>query len=218
MAVIEMNDTTSESRASGARWPTAVVAGAIVSLPLGWLLSYGAALMALLGLFFFALFGLIIGAVMFRVAEPARPISPGKLKIGVAVVLMVCWSLSYLKEVYDFPFDKAERALRKVNNLPTGATRDSFQEDVRRFVRDTLENEYGGSGPVGYARWTLTSSRMEYPVETMNRPIVFRAVQYKWVWAVRIVCSIGLLWFGIHSQVRPLCGLKDPPGAANPPA
>lgn len=201
------------------RWYVAVVAGAIVSLPLGWLLSYGAALMALLGLFFFALFGLLIGAVMYRVAAPARPITSIHIKTGVAVVVLFCWGLAMAKEVHDFPGDKANYALEKVAPLPDGITPDAFRADVRRFVRRTLTEQYGGSGVLGYTRWVLSSSRMEYTVETMTRPIVLRAVQHRWWWAVRVVLSIFLLGFGINSVVGPLVretdALTDPDSSAS---
>ena len=186
------------------RWWAAVVAGAIVSLPLGWLLSYGAALVALLGLFFFALFGLVIGAVMYRVGAPARPVSSGRLIGGIVLVVVVCWGLAMWKEVRDFPGDKAAYALRKVAQLPEGVSAEQFVSNVDRFVRRTLTEEYGGSGFLGYARWVIASSRMEYHVETRKEPIEFKAVQYRGWWIVRVILSIGLLTFGIHAQVAPL--------------
>jgi len=208
-SAVRQTDAGTATAGGRMRWSAAVVAGAIVSLPLGYLLSYGAALMALLGLFFFALFGLLIGAVMYRFAAPARPIPPKHIKIGVAVVLLICWGLAMGKEVYDFPGDKARYALEKVAPLPDGITPEVFKADVERFVRRTLAEQYGGAGVLGYARWVLSSSRMEYAVETMTKPIVLKAVQYRWWWAVRVVLSIVLLAFGIHAPVAPLATETD---------
>jgi len=210
MTFDQSSSAAADRRASAARrWWAAVGAGAIASLPLGWLLSYGAALMALLGLFFFALFGLVIGAVMCRVAAPARPILMSHIKAGVGVVVLICWSLSMAKEVHDFPIDKANYALASVSPLPEGTSPEGFKEDVKRFVRDTLTKECGSSETIGYARWTLTSSRMEYPVATMKKPIVLKSVQYKGWWAARVVLSVVLLSFGIYVQVAPLARVES---------
>ncbi len=208
-----------EADASGSRrWWAAVVTGAVVSLPFGWLLSYGAALVALLGLFFFALFGLVIGAVMYRVAAPAPPVSRGQLIAGVAIVVAVCWGVSMWKEVRDFPGDKAAYTLGEVTQLPEGVTREQFAHDVEQFVRDTLDHQYGGAGLIGYARWVLDSSRMEYPVETRKEPIKLKAIQYKWWWVVRVVLSIALLAFGIHAQVAPLRRASEEHAASDAPS
>lgn len=188
----------------------------MVSLPFAWLLSYGAALMALLGLFFFALFGLVIGAVAYRFGVTVRPIPITHIRAGTAIIVFTCWSLSFAKEVRDFPMDKANAAIVVVRPLPDGMTADEFKVDVARFVKRTLAEEYGGGG-LGYAWWVLSSSRMEYPVETMKHPIVLRPVQYRWWWGIRVVLSIVFLWYGVYSQVSPLSGMIDPAGVANPP-
>ncbi len=199
----------------GARWWWAVFAGALASLPLGWLLSYGAALMALLGLFFFALFGLVIGAVVFRVGQSARPIHPRHIKIGTALVTIVCWGLSMAKEVHDFPQDKARFALKQASPLPDGVTAEAFKRDVIQFVQDQLETGYGGTGFVGYARWVMGSSRMEYPVETMVEPIVLSGVQHRGWWALRVILSVVLLAAAIHAQVASLSSPAVAPVTAN---
>jgi hypothetical protein len=201
---------------SQARWWCAVLAGAIVSLPLAWLLSFGAALVALLGLFFFSLFGLVIGAVMFRIGAAARPLPKGVVRLGTAIVVTLCWGLAMEIEVQQFPTDKAAYAIGIVSPLPDGVDRDAFQNSVAQFVRDTLANDYGSSGFFGYARWILASSRMEYKVETMKYPIVLRPVQYRWWWGIRVVASIAMLWFGMYSMVAPLSGTVDPAGSSNP--
>jgi len=197
----------------GPRWWLAVVAATIASLPFAWLLSYGAALMALLGLFFFALFGIVIGAVAYRFGAPVRPVPLAHIRIGTAILVLVCWGLSLVKEVRDFPTDKANAAIGAARTLPDGMTADEFKADVARFVRATLAERYGG-GVIGYARWVLASSRMEYPIEGMKNPIVLRPVQYRWWWGIRVVLSIVFLWCGVYSQVSPLSGMTDPAGVA----
>jgi len=196
------------------RWWWGVGAGLAASVPLGWLLSYGAALMALLGLFFFALFGLVIGAVIYRVSASCRPLPKSHIAAGTAVVVAFCWGLSYWKEVHDFPMDKAREAAGRVSPLPAGMTREMLLEDVAGFVRSELGKH--GWGGWGYAKWVMSSSEMKYEVATMAKPVVLRPVQYKWWWFARIVLSMVMLWFGVYSQVGPLSGMKDPPGASKP--
>ena len=198
------------------RWWWAVAAGALAAVPLGWLLSYAATLMMLLGLFFFVLFGLVIGAVMYRYGSPARPIPSRRIKLGVALVVLIGWGISYGVEVRDFPIDKANDAIRVVSPLPEGMTREEFKADVERFVRDTLAERYGGSGPIGYARWVLAEKQIEYPVETMLKPIVLTATQGRWLWSTRVTLSIVLLAFGIYSQVSPLRKVSEDSNAEEP--
>ncbi len=189
---------------SNPRWWSAVAVGAVVSLPLGWLLSYGAALPFFLGLFFFTLFGLLIGAVVYRVGISARPVPPTRLKIGAAVVVLVCWGLSMGIEVYQFPTDRGAAALREIAPLPDGMDAESMKTHVAEFVRDTLRREYGNAGFVGYARWIVASSRMEFSVETMTKPVILQPAQYRWWWAVRVLLCIVLLAFGVYTQLTPL--------------
>jgi len=202
-------------RRSSVRWWWAVFAGLVVSVPLGWLLSYGAALVALLGIFFFTLFGLVIGAVMYRFGAPARPIPKSQVSLGAAVVVAFCWCLAMTIEVHEFPTDRANAALRQVSPLPDGVTGVQFKQDVADFVRDTFAQKYGGFGFFGYARWILASSRMEYPVETMTSPIVIKSIQYRWWWIIRVVLTVVMLSFGILAQVLPLARPPDHVAVSN---
>ena len=59
-----------QPHSSTMRWWLAVLAGVAVTLPVAWLLSFAGTLPFFLGVFFFALFGLLIGAVIYRVAAP----------------------------------------------------------------------------------------------------------------------------------------------------
>lgn len=210
MTSLESQTTVGEPHAlthtagSSPRWWAAVAAGAAVSLPLGWLLSYGAALPFFLGLFFFILFGLLIGAVVFRVGLHARPVPSTRLKIGAAVVVIVCWGLSMGIEVYQFPTDQGAAALTKIAPLPDGMNAESMKAHVAEFVRNTLRREYGSAGFVGYARWIIASSRMEFTVETMTKPVILQPSQHRWWWAVRVLLCIVLLTFGVYTQLIPL--------------
>lgn len=198
------------------RWWIAVLSALVLAIPLGWLLSYGAALVALLGLYFFALFGIILGGLMYRIASPVRPIPNTLVIAGVTIVTLFCWGISMGLEVYEFPTDKADQAAQKVPILPDEMDVTDFKNHVATFVRDTLRENHGGSGFIGYARWVISSSRMELEVETIEKPIILQSIQYKSWWAFRVLASIAFMWFAIYAVVHPLKGIDDPAGAANP--
>ncbi len=201
----------------GGRWWLAVGIGVAVSLPLGWLLSYGASLPFMLGLFFFALFGLVIGAVVYRAGLAARPIPSMQIKLGTAVVITVCFGLSLAKEARDYPIDMADHVSRTVQLLPDNMTSDELSADVVTFIQTTLRERYGGNGTIGYVRWALASGRLEYPVATMSDPILLTPAQNRFWWVFRVLASAVLLTFGIYSQTSLLGSPPDtqaPAGAA----
>lgn len=190
---------------SHARWWVAVFVGLLVSLPIAWLLSYGALLPFFIGVFFFALFGIIIGAAMFRVASPGRPYGTTSVFVGTTVVVLSAWSLSMVKESRDFPNDLAKDAVRRVRDIGdrTAAEFKAYVEDsVRRLVRE----QYPPGGTLGYMRWSMMSAVFEKgAIEGV--PFELRRNQSRWAWAVRVVLSIGLLAFGVASQTLLLrCG------------
>ena len=185
-----------------ARWWAAVGAGAIASLPFAWLLSHAALLPFLLGLFFFMLFGLVIGAVMHRVASPGRPHPRLELVIGTTFVVALAWSVSIIVESRDFPRKMAAEAgdtTRYLGGQTIAEYRSAVADDVRWFLRD----RYPPGGTLGYVRWVLTSGELQKgEIAHLNRTL--SRGQRKLLWAVRAVLSAALLAFGIGSQTLPL--------------
>src|SRR3989304_7721151 len=90
---------------SHVRWWAATTVGMVVSLPFAWLLSFAAALPFYLGFFFFLLFGLVIGAVAFRIAAPGRPYGRFAVLAGTTLIVGVCWTTALVKERTGFPAD-----------------------------------------------------------------------------------------------------------------
>lgn len=185
-----------------ARWWAAVGVGTIVSLPFAWLLSHAALLPFFLGLFFFALFGLLIGAVIHRVASPGRPYGRTALVSGTAIVVIVGLTVSIVIESLDFPRKMAAEAgdnTRYLGDLTIGEYRTAVAADVRRFLRE----RYPPGRVPGYVRWVLTSGQLEKgQIVHFNRTLR-RSPRKAW-WAVRVVLSVVLLAFGIGSQTLPL--------------
>ncbi len=190
------------SRSTG-RWWLGVVVGVVIGLPLAWLLSYAATLPFLLGLFFFALFGLVIGAVIHRVASAGRPYGRAILLVGTTFAVLVIWGLALAKEGRDMPLDLAKEASRSRRIDYGGRTVDEFQVHVAGQIRDYLGRQYPPGGTLGYMRWALDSGvigrgEIEGVTRALDQP------QRGFWWAVRVILSVGLLGFGIGSQTLQL--------------
>lgn len=194
------------AKGGGGRWWMAVVVGLAVSAPFVWLLSYGAALPYYLGLFFFVLFGLVIGAVMHRIAAPGRPYGRGALLTGTTIVVLAGWWGTIVFEARGFPSDMAEEASkmarRTINDV--AAFRSTVTQDVRRYLREA----YPPGGTFGYVRWILSSGELpKGDVKEFHR--TFHAPQRRIGWAVRIVLSLALYAFGIGSQTLLLQSARE---------
>ena len=205
-----MNETpnveqaTTGSAAGSARWWMAVVVGMAVAIPLGWLLSFAAALFVFLGLFFFMLFGLLIGAAMFRIGRTARPIAKWRIRIGTAMVVLVGWGVSMAIECHDFPSDIAERTIGEFRVRPDGMTPDDIKRQAAQWVRAHLREHYPPGGAIGYVRWKLSSDRLDVQLQGVALPLDLHFADNKGWWLARVLLSILLFAFAVHSIVRPL--------------
>ena len=186
------------------RWWAGVGVAAAISLPFAWLLSYAASLPFFIGVFFFLLFGLLIGATAYRVAAPGRPYSSVQLVMGTTVLVALVWGISIVKESRDFPGDVADRAVGRTRDLGERSVaqfRREVADDVRRFLAD----RYPPGGVSGYVRWVLTNGELKREeLASLERGISVPAAQTRIWWAVRVVLSIALLGFGIGSQTLTL--------------
>lgn len=193
------------------RWPLALAVGVLLGVPVGWLLSHVVFLpypFYPLGLFFFVLFGLVIGAVVYRVGAACRPAPRARVRTGVFVVVAVCFGCSLLAEATRFPTDVAESVLRgDIRKLPKGVSPDAFRADCAEFVRDRLQEVAWPGGVAGYFRWTIASGRLEVRVRGLSQPVIYRAPMYRWWWLLRAMSTLSLLTFGVASQ---MAGLGPP--------
>ena len=194
-------------RRSHARWWWGCLVAAVASLPIVWLLSYAGTLPFFLGLFFFALFGLIVGAVIHRVASPGRPYMTMPLVIGTALVVLLGWSLSLVKEARDFPSDMAVDSGRKTRDIGD-RTIDEFHELVENQVRAFLAEKHPPGGTIGYVHWALTSGEIKKG-ELADVKWTLGQPQRRYSWAIRVFLSLVLYAFGVGSQTLPLRLLKD---------
>lgn len=193
----------------GDRFWFGIFVAAIVAFPLTWLLAYAATLPFFIGIFFFALFGLVIGATVHRVASPGRPYARGTLWAGTIILVAGGWLVSICVESRALPMDFARDAPDWTRNLH-GQTRSQFVQDVADRIRSHLRENHPPGGTLGYVRWIATSG--EFPkgsIEGVNRTL--RVSQRKGWWIARVFLSIGLFWFGISTQTLLLRLPRDPP-------
>jgi len=213
---MSISQTTSEAlhpivgaapKRSHARWWSATTVATIVSLPLAWLLSYAALLPFYIGLFFFMLFGLMIGAVTFRIAAPGRPYGRFAVLAGTTLIVGVCWTASIVKESWDFPADIAAKAVRRARDIG-GRSADDYRAVVAQEVRAFLREHHPPGGVVGYARWMLLDGEMKKgAIPSYDQAL--RRSPARWGWAIRVVLSIVLLGFAVGSQTYSLSRLCE---------
>ena len=209
---------TETSPAMPGRWWLGVLVGAMVALPLGWMLKLAGPLPFFLGVFFFALFGLVIGASMFRVALAGRPYSTTSVLVGTTIIVLGCWytSLHFEAERYarTIGAEAVKRwSTKRVGDRPAAECR----ADVSQQFRDHLRRAHWPGGTLGYAQWALVDGALEKG----ELPGVTSRIKYHqrgWRFAVRTVLSIGLLAFGIASQTfslrrkSPIGQVEERPG------
>jgi len=190
---------------SPSRLWVATLVGALASTPLAWLLSYGATLPFFLGIFFFALFGMIVGAVTFRVASPGRPYSKTSVLLATTFLVLFMFGFALVNESRGLPSDIAKKAAKKTADIGS-LTGKQYRADVRNEVRRYLVDRYPPGGTIGYVRWVLTNGRFSRG-DLPSVRLELTALQTRLTWAVRVVLTLALLAFGLGSQTL---GLYQP--------
>ncbi len=193
---------------SSGRWWLAVGVGFVVSLPLAWLLSHAAQLPFFIGIFFFALFGLVVGAVMHRIASRGRPFGRNAVIVGTSIVVGVVWGLSIVQESRDFPMKQATNASRSRRIVLEGRTVKQYRADVASTIRTVIESNHPPGGAFGYISWVVSSGEFKKgEIEGVTKTL--RAPQRGVIWIIRAMFSLAMLGFGIGSQTLPLRLAKE---------
>jgi hypothetical protein len=208
-----------------ARWILATVVTLCGGLPIGWLLATAALLPFYLGLFFFALFGLLLGAVQFRIGSPAAPISRWALWFGGILVVITTWTLAMGIE-YLHLYSDAVRFVKESHRMLTPEQVRQVEADTPARIRERLAADYPPGGVAGYMQWAARSGEMAVSVTPGGFPLTFRLRQRPFGFVLRVVISVILLAFGLFSQIGSLTAAaarqaspaapdgSPPPGAA----
>lgn len=197
------------------------VAGCCAAIPAGVMLAYVAAIPFYLGLFFFLLLGLLIGATMFRCGRRAMPVHRPTLLLIGSVVVLLTWGTTLVTEYATFPELVARRTEAALVRRLTPAQRAEIAAKSREQVLSALLGRpYKGgvadwlAGFPRYLKWVARDGDMECPTILDTATFTLTAGQSKVSWAFRIVLSMALLAFSILSQYLLLARqdkVKNPP-------
>lgn len=176
------------------------VAGCGLAVPFGILLAYLAALPFFLGLFFFLLLGLMLGAVMFRFGINAPPPSlPAAWAMGTGVAALLI--LTSLWAEYRALPRSVDRVVRQsFFRSFTPQDREALRQGVRMHVADFLE-QYPPGGFVGYLRWAATDGTLTCPRIFKDSTEVYQLPYRRTMWDIRVGLSFALVWWTIMTQM-----------------
>lgn len=204
---------TGEQRAA---WRRGLSAGIILLSLLGWILARVVWLWAYFGLFFFLIAGLLVGAVSFRVARSARPMSRSAILWGVALIAGVAWTVTV---VWEYRFisatiaapeqfvDARKAAVQARERGEAGPSVDSLAAE--RF-RAKLHDDYWPGGLIGYVAWATGSGEMELVIDGVSEKVLI--TQRGLAWPLRSLIAIILLAAGLWSNLE---SLRSPNAVSN---
>lgn len=211
---------TSEGEGRGGRLTAALIVGLLLAIPIGALLSLAGLLVFFLGIFFFLLFGLMLGAAMFRVLRPVRPLPARSLAMIGVVVGVFAFGMSLWVEAARMP----EHVARKANYAPslggerlTEGTAEAARLDLerrRRLVAERvaakLDADYPPGGVIGYVRWAASDGRLTLdPPDPEGPSIEYKLSQGPIGFCIRLtVCAI-LICVGAVALIWPLRRAED---------
>jgi len=184
------------SKGYGKALARSVIFGALFGVPLAVLLSYCAWLPLLIGLFFFVLGGLLVGALMYRLAAEARPVPVRAVRAATLSVVAVMFVVSMLTE-YSAKRSHLQRDLalaaaksRKISD------RQQWQQ-LQMQAAEHVQQVFGkyGPGPVGYWLWAAASGRMAGLAGQAGGEVVLS--QRQLFWLIRVALSAVLLGLGM---------------------
>lgn len=195
----------------------ALLAGLLVALALGvTLLTWALSLMFMLGLFFFMLFGLLVGAVMFRFGVRSRPMPRGRVVLISAAVAFAGWSAALTKEAVDFPRDFVDRVVNqrkferdKLHIPPGEGEYDKICGQVATFITDHLAQAYPPGGVIGYFQYTGAGDTIIMDLPGQPRKLTIKPRVQPWIWWTRGLLSLPLFFLTIYSVTAALARMPS---------
>lgn len=184
-----------------------LIAGCVLGVPAGCLLAYLAVLPLFLGLFFFLVIGLIVGAVMFRLGRLAGPRSKASLWLIGSVVVLVIWGTGLVVEYLGFPRDATRAVLKSIPQRLTPEQRADLYIQTRRYVLARFVGGQSEPGRLGslrgfpaYLRWAATDGTIACPRVFNDSTHKVSLPQRRVGWVIRVGASLALLAFAILAQ------------------
>lgn len=192
------------------RWLAALGAGAVATLPLMWLLARVVWIPAYFGVFFFIIGGMLAGAGPFRMARSLRPMSGGRVFLGVAA-LSIFGTASGLYLEYRYRADEIGTPPRfaeaRTDAVRRGGPAKAVNSEASAAFRRMLDDKFAPGGLIGYCRWAATSG-----TATLSLPTGFSDEvtlgQRRMAWVLRTIGAYGLFAIGLWYQLEGLRRLE----------
>ncbi len=185
-------------------WLLAQIQSLLLLAALGWLLARLVWLYYFFGLFFYLVAGLLVGALAFRTARAARPLTKSRLLRGIimitlsATAITVTWEYRHFSATVGQPSKFADARNRAIQ--AGGSSRDIVQAASEEFEKQ-LSHDHAPGGVIGYVAWSVRSGKMPLTIDDTTETIINDHAG--WVWPVRTLAGAVLLavgmWFGLES-------------------
>ncbi len=158
----------------------------------------------IVGVFFFMLVGLILGAILFRCGAGARPVRRGVLLASVLVPTVAISAGTVVFEYRSVVVDNAEQALRVQKKNPRDRKFAAEKAQMRQMIENYWRTRFGAGGVAGYVAWTLRGDKFKIGPTDADERVVVQHKQAGALWLIRAVISFAALGWAIGGQVWPL--------------
>jgi hypothetical protein len=160
------------------------------------------------GLFFFLVAGLLAGALSYRIARQARPVTRGRIIRGVflvavgATLVTLIWEYEHVAKTISeqsgqAKFAEALRAAVKAGRPPA-----EIRNAATAEFRSALQKTYPPGGVVGYIRWAFSAGEMSLEVQGCKDTVAIGHRGYAWM--LRTVIGMILLAAGLWASFESL--------------
>lgn len=194
------------------------IVGTIVAAALGWtLLSFALSLPFMLGVFFFMLFGLFVGAAMYRVAAHLMPVEKNAVVTATLIASLCGWSTAVIKEGIDYPNDFVKQAQKKVHIPNVDGAGEKVKAELHSFIVDHLNTSYPPGGIIGYLRMAASGGavRIDDLPTRQPRPIVIAPRAAPLMWWIRNILCVFSFYIAIRAVTIDLCKPRTAATACN---
>jgi hypothetical protein len=195
------------SQATSRRYVLGCVLVTVIGVALSKLLASAGLLpfvFGIVGVFFFMLVGLILGAILFRCGAGARPMRRGVLLVSVLVPTLAISAGTVVFEYRSVVVDNAEQALRVQNKNPRDRKFAAEKRQMRRMIESYWRARFAVGGVAGYVAWTLRGSKFKIGPTDADERVVVEHKQAGVLWLIRAVISFVALGWAMGGQVWPL--------------
>ncbi len=209
--------SSKESAAQTGRWRLALILSLVMLVPLGWLMARLVWLPLYSGLFSFLVAGLLVGALTFRVAKPARPVSTGHILVGISLVAVGSMLVTIVWEYRNVAATvSGETKFADARNAAVAARRPvhEVESSAEQEFLAALRRDHAPGGPIGYVLWATRVGQMDLVVRGCKDTV---EISHRGaVWPMRTLAALLLLvaglWLSFESlrSTRPVTNILAP--------